>query len=213
MSASPGGIGSALNYVDNQIHEDGVDRLKLLMYAVLKPVWKELAKCEKASAIYHMLEGHLGSKEKAMQMFLFALKAIGGSKRGKQSAKKVSQILRPPKELELEQQTDTIRFFFWLLKVARRLPDDCNKKLKQHFARTLTVNPCYIESIPQLFIKLYQDKVLSECNTSPLMKVLEQYEKCYGQDTPEQKNIRKCMAYLHKFHDREADPFSSGEHL
>ena len=86
-------VGKVLNYVDNQIHENGVSLLKLLLYPLLH--WKELEKCTTPSQIYHLLESSQETREKALQIFLFALKAIGGSKRGKHCAKRAADMLWP----------------------------------------------------------------------------------------------------------------------
>ena len=140
-------VGSVLNYVDNQIHDEGVHRLKLIVYPLLN--WSELEKCKKPSQIYLLLEDRdcLGSRAKALQMFIFALRAIGGKLRGKHCAQETKTRLSPdlaPPDLDFSQQSKKFRFFFYLVKIARRLPEQCHETVIQHFARVGGVNYRFI---------------------------------------------------------------------
>ena len=206
-------VGSMLNYVDNQIHEEGVSRLKLLLYPLLP--WKELEKCTKPSEIYRMLESTHETREEALQIFLFALKAIGGSKRGKQCAEKAAEKLGPeltPPQLDFAQQSSKFRFFFWLVKVVRRLPEQCQQYVMQHFANVEDVNHRFIGNLPHLFIRLYQDKVVTDDEIGMLINCLEDCKRSIRKGTTVMINLEKCTSYLFNFRtEDEASPFSSGK--
>jgi hypothetical protein len=205
--------GSFLNYVDTHIHEKGVSRLKLLLYPLLP--WKELEKCTKPSEIYRMLESTQETREEALQIFLFALRAIGGSKRGKQCAEKAAEKLGPeltPPQLDFGQQSSKFRFFFWLVKVVRRLPEQCQQYVMQHFANVEDVNHRFIGNLPHLFIRLYQDKVVTDDEIGMLINCLEDCKRSIRKGTTVMINLEKCTSYLFNFRtEDEASPFSSGD--
>ena len=207
-------VGSVLNYSDGQIHKEGLWYLLLIFYPLLP--WNELEKCKHPSEIYRLLEGSEaseGSQEKALQIFLFALKAIGGRVRGKHCANEAKKILGAdltPTPLDFSQMSSKFRFFYWLLKVARRLPDQCREHVKQHFARAYKFNYRFTKGLPQLFIRLYQDKKLNEQNIREMVSVLEEYQKGLKEDSTSHKDVNKCIGYLLKVEDEEMEPFSSG---
>ena len=206
-------IGSLLYYVDTQIHEEGMGRLKLLLYPLLP--WKELEPCTTPSQMYHLLKSGDDTRENALQIFLFALKAIGGSTRGKYSFKKAVEKLGPehtPPQLDFSQQSSKFRFFFWLLKIVRRLPEQFHKAVKQHFARAIDVNHRFIGGLPHLFIRLYQEKVVTEQDSEKLINVLEDCKRHVRKDTAMMECLEKCTTYLFNFHSEdEANSFSSGK--
>ena len=203
---------SVLNYMDDQIHENGVCRLKFVLYPVLR--WIELEKCVRPSEMYHLLEASLESREKALQMFLFALRAIGGSARGKHCAEVAVMRLGPdliPPDLDFNQQPKQFQFFFWLLKIERRLPESFREIVKQHFSKDLGVNYRFIEGLPDLFIRLYRGKKLHENNTGELVAVLQKCKEQYTEGSRSHSDLVKCMSYLFNMHHEEVDPFSSGK--
>ena len=201
-------VDSILTFVDRQIHEKGVECLKLIFYPLLH--WNKLEKCEHPSEIYRLLKGSQvceGSQEKALQIFLFALKAIGGHLRGKHCVQEAEKILgaKLPTPLDFSQQSSEFRFFYWLLKVVKRLPEHCHEHVIQHFSNTEGVNYRFIKGLPDLFILLSQHNKLSEDNTSELISTLEECKKHSQKDDA----VMKCIDYISNIHSEE-DPFSSG---
>ena len=207
-------VGSVLNYVDKQIHDEGVQCLKLVLYPLLG--WSELEKCKNPSEIYHMLEDRdcLGSQAKALQMFIFALKAIGGKLRGKHCAQEAKTRLSPqltPPDLHFNEQSKKFQFFFYLVKIVRCLPEQSHETVIQHYAKVESVNYRFIEGLPDLFIRLYQDKKISEDDSRELNTVLQACKDSYSKGTTPFQKVEKCVSYLEDFHDVEDDPFTPGE--
>lgn len=202
-------VSSMLIFVDKQIHEKGVQQLQLIFYPLLH--WSELQKCEHPSEVYRLLKACSvceGSQEKALQIFIFALRAIGGRERGKYCAVKAENILGTdftPPPLDFSRQSSKFRFFYWLLKVVKRLPKPCQDHVIQHFSNSEDVNYRFIKGLPDLFIRLYHNKKISETNVSDLIRVLEECKGCFSVDAA----VVKCIDYITHNQKRE-DPFSSG---
>ena len=196
-------IGGFLNFVDGQIHaEDSMPLLKLSLYQCKQLKWNELDNCKRPSQIFHLLKSK-GSEESALQMFIFALEAIGGSKRGKHCVQSAVEKLgadRLPPRLKLEEQPREFRLFYWLVKVARRLPIESQEKMKRHFGRVMGISPHNIPSVSWLFIELYQQKRISEDDTSVLIEELKVCKEVFEEGAPQQPKLHKCIAYLCNFH-------------
>ena len=75
-----GDVPSFLNFVDGQIHTQGLCLLKLSLYPSEGIAWSKLEACIAPSQIFRLFrEASEGSEELALQKFLFALKAVGGT--------------------------------------------------------------------------------------------------------------------------------------
>ena len=203
-----GDVPSFLNFVDGQIHTQGLCLLKLSLYPSI--AWSKLEACEAPSDIFHLLqETSEGSEELALQKFLFALEAIGGTARGKycvEEAKNWINESQYPSPLDFTAQTKEFCFFHSLVRIARKLPDKAGRKMKKHFSNhpKIKSNPRKFESIPELFIVLYQLKIISEDNSEALQKELQKCKKKYYRCNEERTKLDKCLSYLME----NSDPFS-----
>ena len=203
----PDPVERLLNICDDQIHNVGLERLRLILYPILP--WNELQKFTTPSEMYRklaLLEPY-STEDKALNLFVFALKAIGGSSRGKYCAEKAKHIFHRIKfPFDFSQQSKKFQLFFWLLKIDRRFPERFKKGIIEECAKLLKVN-CQ-DSLPLLFIKLYQKHKVSEADTVKLRKVLF---ACKGRTQDEKSAVEKCVSYLAKFErDEEQEPFTTG---
>ena len=201
-----------LLFVNRQLHTQGHSLLKLSLYPSEKLVWRELEACEEPSQIFHLLrKASEGSQELALQKFLFALEAVGGTARGKhcvEEAKKRLNKSQYPSPLNLQTQTKKFCFFHSLVKVAS---NKAGRKMKKHFSNDPMIqsNHRLFDTIPELFIVLYQMKIISEDDSEALQQELKKCKKYYGEGAQEQTKLNKCLAYLTNFHQHE-DFFPSG---
>ena len=207
-------VGSVLNYIDGQIHGDGVERLRLILYSVILN-WKEFEKCSAPSDMYHMLESVQGNREAALKLFLFSLKAIGGSKRGPQCAVEVLKRLGSSFNLgnfDLHGQSRKFHFFFCLLMIERRLPLQKRDEIIKHFGRVLKRNHHQFRGLPHIFIKLYEQNKISENDTESFRRALEKHKLRFNEGTLEYEKVEKCIGYLALFR-HEEELFSSGIYI
>ena len=208
---TPDPVGRLLNICDDQIHDVGLERLRLILYPILP--WNELQKLTTPSEMYHRLASleQYSTEDKALNLFVFALKAIGGSSRGKYCAEKAKHIFRCDFTLGFSQQSKEIQFFFWLLKIDRRIPERFKKEIIEKCANILKLNHRQFRgSLPHLFVKLYQKKIVSENDTVQLRKVLL---ACKAHTQDEKVAVEKCVSYLVKIErDEEQEPFTTGLH-
>ena len=210
-------LANFLWFVDRQLYTQGHNLLKLSLYPSEGLVWRELEACEKPSQIFHLLrKANEGSEELALQKFLFALEAIGGTARGKhcvEEAKKRLNKSQYPSPLDFQTQTKKFCFFHSLVKIARKLPDKAGRKMTKNFSKYDVVqsNHRHFESIPKLFIVLYQMKIISENDSQALQHELMQCKKYYREGAEEQERLDKCLSYLTTFHEHgPMDPFTTG---
>ena len=205
-----------LMFVDHQIYIHGLSLLKLSLYPTDGLVWRKLNACTEPSQIFDLLL-ETSSKELALQKFLFALEAIGGTVRGKhcvEEAKKRLNESQYPSPLDFKKQTKEFCFFHSLVKIARKLPDKAGRKMK-HFSNHPVIQSNYrrFDTIPELFIVLYQTKIISEDGSEALQQELMKCKrKYYKEDAEEQTRLNKCLSYLTNFHQHGGpkDPFTTG---
>lgn len=208
-------VGGLLNYIDNQIDPVGINCLKFSLYPLLKVQWKEVDKFTKPSEIFHALKSTQKSQKDTFAIFLFALRAIGGKKRGKSCAQEAERKLSPdliPTPLDFGQLSREFQLFSWLLKIERRLPDECREIVIQDLAKVGTVSHHVPEfqTLPQLFIRLYQSKKLTVEDTSVLSGAIYHCKQVFTDHTLIQCGLDKCLSYLRKFDSEEEDLFSTG---
>ena len=205
-------LGTVLKLFDDQIHGEGLERLRLILYSLLP--WAELKSFTKPSDMYIKLASLENYSEhgRALQVFLFCLKAIGGSVRGKYCAKEARRSLNYHCTLDFSRESREFRFFFCLLKIVRRLPTECKEDILQNFGRSLNKNYRHYEgSLSSLFIELYQGGKVREDDTTELGDVLKTCKKRFEEGNPEWAAVEKCISYLTKFNNGEmGEPFTSG---
>ena len=109
----------------------------LVLSSSLLP-WVELKSFTKPSDMYIKLASLESYSEygRALQVFLFSLKAIGGSARGKYCANEARRLLNYHCTLDFSRESRKFRFFFCLLKIVRRLPTECKEDVLQNFGRS-----------------------------------------------------------------------------
>lgn len=206
------GSAYVLRFCNDQIVGEGLERLKLILYPILKS--EELDKLDTAYKIYEKILsiGKYDTDEKAMEIFLFAVRAIGGSERGKICAEEAKRRIPTIGELKLSSQSRKFRFFFWLLKVERRLPPTFKDDVLKHFSKAAKINHELCQgSVPRLFIYLHKRGILTESNTIDLREYIEKCRNRAEMDTPEYMALKKCISYLTNFEDEvEGEPFTSG---
>ena len=213
------GMGNFLHFVDRQIYSQGagLKLLKLSLYPSEGLTCSKLEACKYPSDIFHLLEEVSVSEEFALQKFLFALEAIGGSLRGKFCAEEARKRLpqsKLPSPLEFAIQTKQFQFFHWLVKVARKMPDKARRKMIKHFSKhpDIQSNPRRFETIPELIVVLYQMKIITENDSKALEKELEKCKHYYGKGAEERLRLDKCLGYLASFHNKQPQvPFSTGK--
>lgn len=201
-----------LTLFDKQIHEQGLERLKLILYPLVH--WGELKLLKTPSEMYLKLASleSYSAEGKAMEMFLFCLRAIGGSVRGKYCVTEARKILQNNSVLNFSAESKKFRFFFWLLKIVRRIPAECKEVILHHFGRSLNVNHRYYEeSLSNLFIELHQGQKVYEDDTKELEDVLKICKDRFERGTDNFAAVEKCIFYIDNFNkDEEGEPFSSG---
>ena len=205
-------LGQVLTLFDKQIHEQGLERLKLILYPLVH--WRELKLLKTPSEIYLKLASleRYSAEGKAMEMFLFCLRAIGGRVRGKYCATEARKMLQNNSVLDFSAESKKFRFFFWLLKIVRRIPAECKEVILHHFGRSLNVNHRYYEeSLSNLFIELHQGQKVHENDTKELEDVLKICKNRFECGTDNFAAVEKCILYIDNFNkDEEGEPFSSG---
>jgi hypothetical protein len=207
-------LGAVVMLFDKQIHGEGLERLRLILYPLLP--WAELKMLTTPSDMYIKLvslDTFSSSHGRALNIFLFALKAIGGSVRGKYCAKEARRLLNHQSTLDFSGESRKFRFFYWLLKIVRRLPPACKEDILLHFGRSLNTNHRHYEgSLPSLFIELHQGGKVSEDDTSELGDTLKTCKNRFEEGTPEFTAVQKCISYLTNFNTgEEEEPFTSAD--
>ena len=188
-----------------------MDRLKLIFYPLLP--WGDLEVIDTPSKIYRKLLDKCSTEDEALKIFLFAVRAIGGSVRGKYCADEAKKIIgRDIPDLEFAKQSKQFRFFFWLLKIERRLPAECREHMMFHFGRLLEMNHRQFKgSLSLLFIRSYQKTKISEDGFEVLKQALSACKEHVREGSPEFDSLNKCISYLTKFeNDDEKKLFTSG---
>ncbi|CAI8052666.1 hypothetical protein GBAR_LOCUS28798 [Geodia barretti] len=204
-------LGAVLMLFNKQIHGEGLERLRFILYPLLP--WAELKMLSTPSDMYMKLVSldMFSAHGRALNIFLFALKAIGGSVRGKYCAKEARRLLNYQSAIDFSGESRKFRFFYWLLKIVRRLPPACKEDILLHFGRSLNTNyRNYEGSLPSLFIELHQAGKVSEDDTSELGDTLKICKNRFDEGTPEFTAVQKCISYLTKFSEEE-EPFTSAD--
>lgn len=208
-------LSEVLTFFDKHIVGEGVERLRLILYPLIP--WAQLQCLKAPSDIYYELVHTFEEcpHEEVLPIFVFSIKAIGGSVRGKLCSEKANELKPHFKisSIELSKQDRRFRFFFWLLKIERRLPTKCKEDLLRNLSRSsLDMNYRHFKgSVPRLFIKLNQKGKLNENDFGALLAALEILKKGTEDGGPILEDLEKCIAYLDKFHHgKEEDPFTSG---
>lgn len=203
-----------LNVVDRQITTNNLNLLRLSLYASEGVMWRSLECCNTPSKMFRLLASHDG-EQVALQKFLFALMAIGRKAHGtycaiKEAGRLLQGSLPTPSYPEFHSQSKKFRYFHWLVMIARMLPDWSGVNIRRHFARV--INESYHKfDVPQLFIKLYQAKIISEDDSSLLIAELQKCREPFRTNSTDAKILTKCLSLLSDFHSTDpTEPFTEG---
>ena len=111
--AAKGDVPSFLNFVDGQIHIQRLCLLKLSLYPSEGVAWSKLE--GNIAPSHHLLqEASEGSEELALQKVLFALKAVGGTARGKHCVEEAKNWINESQHSSpLDFKTQTKEFLNW----------------------------------------------------------------------------------------------------
>lgn len=147
------------------------------------------------------------SESQVLQMFLYALKGLGGKLRGnlairKGFGEKSKHKLNDTGSFNAGNASSEFRFFQCLLKILTKvrkdgvLTDRVKKKLcKGHLLNT---HAMHFEYLPEVFIRLYQKGFIAADDTSHLQKVLLKYEK--DPNVGNKHEVQQCLEILRRYH-------------
>ena len=167
-----------LNFVDNQIDKEGLEYLKLALYNEVKYSQKSKMANLKPSNLFHALEAMqegANPTEAALSKFVYCLRSIGSSHRGKWCVIKMKEYqVSEVDQLDIRVQTPEFRFSNQcLLKVCRNIRE--TEGLRRYFGKNdiLGVNPRNFDSTPHMFIMLLQQRKITPCDQSLLIEALK----------------------------------------
>lgn len=169
--------------------------LKLSLYPFLRIEYVVAKELKTPSTVYTFLlkKCFKHDKEKALQWFVHALNLLSGDFRGVCLVECLSQygISCPsaPKEMDAER-----RFFECITTIGRKARrHNLEETLKRQFAkrRFLNVNYHRLDHLPDLFIRLVQEQIISPTKTHYLAKILQKS----GSSVASQ-----CLFYLNEYH-------------
>ena len=185
-------------FVDGHLSEEAVEYIKLGLYSEFFRYHSDMEKLKKPSEVYHFLLNRCmrNSESKALKMFLHVVRGLGGKLRGNlvvsEGFGKGSQLrVKDPGLFEIERAPVNFKFFQCLLKIATKARDmHLGEKLKRKFckSRFLNANHCHIKNLPELFIRLYQRKLIAANNTHHLIEALSKYKAWV------------CLSILNSYH-------------
>ena len=194
-----------LNFVDNQIVKEGLECLKLALYTEVKFSKKSKKANLKPSDLFNALnamqEGP-NRTEAALSKFVYCLRSIGSSHRGKWCVIKMKEYqVSEVDQLDIRVQTPEFRFSNQcLLKVCRNILE--TEGLWRYFGRDdiLGVNHRLFDSTPHMFIILLQQHKISPFDQSLLIKALKKCE------------AKHCLVYVREYRRNEGlDPLEEIE--
>ena len=184
-----------LRFVDKQIDKEALECLKLALYTEIR--YSEVSKLAdlKPSQLFAALESMQNSvnhKEAPLSKFVYCLKCIGASLRGKWCVSRIKNFGVPEVD-PLDVATQTKEFQFsnkCLLKIYRGIrKTESEEKLKRYFGKEdiLNVNHRNFESTPHMFILLLQQRKITPDDQALLIKALK--------DT----KTKHCLVYVKRY--------------
>ena len=189
-----------LRHVDEQISPgENVDFLKFALYPFLKIDLARAQGLKTPSEVYNFLleKCFQRNKEKTFQLFTHALNLLGGDQRGDYlvSANCLSHYgISSPSALAVDKMDPESKFFDCLTTIARKARGyNLEEGLKERFAkkRFLNVNPRHVKHLPDLFIRLVQNRIIAPTNTYHLLRALRKLGS---------KRATQCLVYLNEYH-------------
>lgn len=185
-----GNIQMWLQFINKQLTPEGVGFLKLCLYSRIKFV--HLEKLTTPSAIFsHLLTDLDHDEQKALQIFMHALRKLGNELRGGYVADRASAYgvtcLIDKEDLLTTQE----KFHLCLVKIGIKSRGlKLEVKLEKHFCRPQFLNMNYqnLKHLPDLFIRLIHQKFICWDDTKRLELAFNKY------------GARICLRYLNQYY-------------
>jgi len=184
-----------LRFVDKHIDKEGLECLKLALYTEIR--YSEVSKLAdlKPSQLFAALESVQNTenpKESALPKFLYCLKSIGASLRGKWCVSRIKKFRVPEVDpLDIKAQTSEFRFSNQcLLKIYRGIRrTESEEKLKRYFGKEDILDENYrnFDSTPHMFILLLQQRQITPDDQTLLIKALKECK------------AKHCLIYVKKY--------------
>lgn len=184
-----------LRFVDKHIDKEGLECLKLALYTEIR--YSEVSKLAdlKPSQLFAALESVQNTenpKESTLPKFLYCLKSIGASLRGKWCVSRIKKFRVPEVDpLDIKAQTSEFRFSNQcLLKIYRGIRrTESEEKLKRYFGKEDILDENYrnFDSTPHMFILLLQQRQITPDDQTLLIKALKECK------------AKHCLIYVKKY--------------
>ena len=186
MAETPSNLQRWLRYIDEQLSSEAVEYLKLGLHSEFSRFYSEVEKLDKPSLLYNFLLERCKrqSESQALKIFLHVVRGLGGTLRGNSVISngfgRASMFnVKDPGLFDIEKASVNFKFFQCLLKIATKarnmaLGDQLKKKFSKD--RFLNTNHRHIQTLPELFIRLYQKGLISGDNTHHLVEALSKYK-------------------------------------
>ena len=174
--------------------------LKLPLYPFLRVEYAIAERLKTPSEIYNFLleKCFQNDKEKTLCWFAHGLRLLGGDLRGSYLAGNnclQGYGLSLPTAPDQSQMTEELQFFECITKIAKKARGvNLEEGLKYQFSKRclLNTNPQHLKHLPDLFIRLVQNDIITPRKTYHLQRALLKL----GRTTAEQ-----CLICLNKYHE------------
>lgn len=178
-----------LNYLERQLEEvDGLEHMKLALYPDLKFCQHQISvgSIKTPTDVFRAVVEQCGDEQIALAKYHCALKSLGKKLRGAmciESAKEQFDFHLPP-PLGPEHRSKEFQFFLCLTKISKTLRNQ--RPVEQNGERNvvrwfcsqkyLKTNPANIRHLPDLFVRAYQERIITPDNTQALRDCLLHYQ-------------------------------------
>ena len=175
-----------------------MEYLKLPLYPFLRIEYAVAQDLKTPSEIYNFLLEKCFQCDKGKTLYWFsrALRLLGGDLRGDylvgENCLLQYRISLP--SAPSDQMNPELQFFECITKIARKARGyNLEEGLKDRFSgkRYLNVNPCHLRHLPDLFVRLVQNQIISPTNTYYLHKALLRLSS---------RRAMQCLLYLNEYH-------------
>lgn len=176
-----------LNHLNRQLEEvDGLEHMKLALYPDIKSLQSQigLGWIKTPTDLFYAVVDICGDEQLALAKFHCALLSLGKTMRGIkciESAKNQFDFHLPP-PLSPEDQSKEFQFFLCLTKISKTLrnqmPEQNGERSVVKWFTTqkrLNAHPLNIHGLPDLFLRAYQNHIITPDNTQDLRDCLMHY--------------------------------------
>ena len=190
-----------LQYLDRQLAEsEGVALLKLSLYT--ETAQSQLTSIKTPTELFHhVCTSNGGDEQLTLAKFHRSLLSLGGKLRGRMCINSAQQQfgLHLPPPFNPKHQSREFKFFQCLTQISKKLKlgeQNGENEVMIHFCHPnhLAINHRNIAGLPDLFVRLYQKRIVTPDNTQKLRDCLTQYD------------LRDAMRYLNEYCGSEFPP-------